>query len=342
MRRIGIIGAGTMGRWHAQRWAALIRRGAPAQLAGFFDMDVTTAESAAAQYGGRAFASQDALFADVDTVIVTTPTPTHRDVVVAAAARGKDIFCEKPMARHQKDCRDMIAACAASGSRLFVGQVVRFFPEFARAHEVLARGDIGQPGVIRTTRGGSHPKTGRNWYANYEQSGGVILDLAIHDLDYVRWCCGDVERVYAQGLMHAGLPQTDYALISLRFKSGAVGHVEASWAYPPGKFITRLEIAGVSGLIEFNSERMTPLQVWAQAEAQGQGPSVTIPESPLAEEDDPYYREDKHFLDCLISGEPFMIQPEDGMAAVEVALAAIHSLRTGKPVPLDSFEEVLP
>lgn len=335
MKRVGIVGAGGMGKYHAQRLKLL------STLVGFYDIDSAMSEDAAKRFDCRAFASRDALFQAVDVVYVTTPTTAHAEIVQAAAAAGKDIFCEKPMARHLHECEAMVAACERSGSRLFIGQVVRFFPEFAKAKESLASGAIGKACVIRSTRGGSHPnKKENNWYADYVVSGGVIFDLAVHDLDYHRWCCGDVARVFAHGLVDAGLPLTDYALISLRFKSGAVGQIEASWAYPPGTFMTRLEIAGESGLIEFDSRKMAPLQVAVRADDTGDLPGVTIPESPLAPEDDPYYREDKHFLECLESGAEFLVQPRDGLEAVKTALAAIHSTRTGQPVTLDRFEEV--
>ena len=332
MKRVGIIGAKSMGRYHAARWARL-----PVDLVGFFDRHPDRGQAAADQFGVTAFTSQDALLGAVDVVVVTTPTYMHHQVVLDAAAAGKDIFCEKPMARHLDECQEMIQACQASGSRLFIGQVVRFFPQFARAKVVLDSGAIGRPGVIRTTRGGTHP-TSSAWYAEPAKSGGVILDLAVHDLDYVRWCCGDVERVFANGLMGSGLPLTDYALITLRFTSGVIGHIEASWAFPPGSFITKLEIAGEEGLIEFDSEAGAPLRR-RMGEEPGKAAGLTMPESPLAPEDDPYLREDEHFLNCLESDAEFAITPQDGMEAVRIALAAIQSTRTGRPVDVGSFKE---
>lgn len=332
MKRIGIIGAGSMGKYHAQRWQQL-----PVELAGFYDTDRAASLAAAQQFGGSAFETLSALLDAVDLVAVTTPTHTHHAVVMTAAAAGKDIFCEKPMARHLTQCQEMIDACQASGSRLFIGQVVRFFPEFAQAKRVLDAGQIGKPGVIRTTRGGAHP-TSSSWYADYEKSGGVVLDLAVHDLDYVRWCGGEVERVFSRGLSHQGLALRDYALILLHFQSGAIGHIEASWAYPPGVFFTKLEIAGDGGLLEFDSRNNRPLQT-CLCDLENQTSGLTIPESPLAPRDDPYYKEDKHFLECVESDMPFAVQPADGMAAVRLALAANESMRTGQPVNVATFEE---
>ena len=332
MKRVGIIGSKSMGRYHARRWAQL-----PVELAGFFDRHPDRARAAADEFGITAFPSQDALLGASDIVVVTTPTYMHHPVVMAAAAAGKDIFCEKPMARHEYECQEMIQACQASGSRLFIGQVVRFFPQFAKAKAELDTGAIGEPGVIRTTRGGSHP-TSSDWYADPAKSGGAILDLAVHDLDYVRWCCGEVDRVFANGLEGAGLPLTDYTLITLRFRSGAIGHIEASWAFPPGTFVTRLEIAGAEGLIEFDSESSVPILARMKRE-EGSAAGLSLPESPLAPEDDPYYCENRHFLECLERGVEFAITPQDGMEAVRLGLAAIQSVRTGLPVEMGSFRE---
>jgi predicted dehydrogenase len=115
--------------------------------------------------------------------------------------------------------------------------------------------------------------------------------------------------------------------------------VEASWAYPRGVFFTKLEIAGDDGLLEFDSRESTPLQVQF-SHAEGRSDGLTIPESPLAAEDDPYFQEDKHFLECVEDGKPFAIQPEEAMQAVRVALAAIESVRTNQPVDIDAYEEV--
>ena len=163
MKRVGIVGAGLTGGMHAERWAILRQtqdrllsdRRDRLELAGFFTRTPERAQAAAIAFGGRAFPSLKALLAEVDVVDVCTPTPSHKDVVLASAAAGKDVICEKPMARHLRDAEEMIAACEAAGVRLFVAHVVRFFPEYVCAKEILNSGQLGRPGVIRTVRGGA-------------------------------------------------------------------------------------------------------------------------------------------------------------------------------------------
>jgi predicted dehydrogenase len=327
VKRIGIIGSGGMGGWHATHWRTL-----PVELAGFYDADGARAQAAAAQHGGQAFATIDALLAACDVVDICTPPADHAASAIAAARAGKHVVCEKPIARSLEDAQAMIDACEAAGVRLFIAHVVRFFPEFARARQLLVGGALGQLGVVRSVRGGAPPGHS-SWFGDFAQSGGVILDVGIHDIDYLRWLCGDVRRVFARGLSFRGLP-VDHALITLRFASGAIGHVEASWAFPPGAFHTAFELAGSEGLLAHDSDDARPLTVQYQpgaAPTREQGPPA--PPSP----DDPYRRELEHFLQALDTGEEFLVTPQDALEALRVALAAIESVRTGQPIDVPSF-----
>jgi predicted dehydrogenase len=339
MKRVGIIGSGLIASWHAERWQRL-----PVEIAGHYDRTPEKAQKAAGTYGGRAFDTLEALLAEVDIVDVCTPTPAHKEGVLAAAAAGKPVICEKPLARHLGDCEEMIAACERAGVPLFVAHVVRFFPQFARAKEVLESGALGRPGVIRTVRGGSFPRpTPDTWYSDFEQGGGVVMDLCIHDLDFARWCFGEIERVFARGLTfdvgNDKKSMRDHALITLRFKNGAIGHVEGSWAFPPGPFRTRLEIAGSEGILEWDAQEAMPVEVLSSGREAADASVTHGSGSPLAPHDDPYYRELEHVLACLENEQPFAVSPGDGLMAVKLALAAIASMRLGKPVDIATFDE---
>ena len=165
------------------------------------------------------------------------------------------------------------------------------------------------------------------------------MDVSIHDIDFARWCFGEVERVFARGLASGEGQSYTHALILLRFKNGCIGHLEGSWAYPPGRFRTLFEIAGDLGLIEFDGLAPAPLTVTLKSHTSPQAPGLPQPYSPLAPQDDPYFRELEHFLNCLESGDEFLVSPQDGLQAVKISLAAIESMRTGQPVCLDQFEE---
>lgn len=326
MKRVGIVGSGGMGDWHAARWQNL-----PVDVAGYYDADPQRANALAQRYGGQVFASLDALLSNVDIVDVCTPPAEHAATVIAAAHAGRDIVCEKPVARHLADARAMIAACEQAEVRLFVAHVVRFFPEFARAKQVVDSGALGRLGVVRTIRGGAPPSRS-SWFGDVVQSGGVILDLGIHDIDYVRWLCGDVTRVFARGLTFRNLA-VDHALITLRFANGVIGHIESSWAYPAGNFRTMIELAGTEGIVVHDSDDTRALEVQFQPGANRTNLPHMLPVN------DPWQLELEHFLTALEHNTPFLVTPNDALEALRISLAAIESLRTGKPVDLATFEE---
>lgn len=328
MKRVGIVGAGMMASWHAARWQRL-----PATLMGVFDHDEHKAQLLAHSHDVHAFASLEQTLDTCDIIDVCTPTDQHAEVVLAAAAAGKDVICEKPMARTLQDAQMMVNACQDAGVRLFIAQVVRFFPQYANAKATLTAGDLGTPGVIRLNRGGSFP--GR-WYGDYARSGGVVLDLAIHDLDMARWCFGKVDTVMARGLTFENIPERDFVSLTLTFTSGALGHVSGSWAYPAGKFVTSLEIAGSEGIFEWSSLSPDPVQGSLDASSDLTN-VVNDLANPLAAEDDPYFKELEHALACLETGTPFLIEPADALATLKLALAANASLKQGKPIHVPSF-----
>lgn len=335
MLRVALVGAGGMAGMHAGCYGKI----ANAELVGVMDIRPEAAQALAEKQGAKPFTDFDKMLDEThpDVVDVSCPTPYHVDYVCRAAARAgelglRGISTEKPMGRSVADCDKMIAACELADIPLFVAHVVRFFPEFALAKQQVEAGAVGQPAAIRTRRGGPMPRAWNDWYADFEMSGGCILDLIIHDFDWLRWTFGEVERVYARALLNTNLPAFDYALVTLRFQSGAIGHVEGTWA-DPGGFKVTVEIAGDAGLLEYNANQPTGVP-FRMAVSGGDGPraGVAVPESPTAM--NPYQAELQHFLDCLEQGVTPSITPQDGREAVRIAEAAIESARTGKPVTL--------
>lgn len=330
MRRVAIIGAGGMAGSHAACYAKIEN----AELVAVMDVVPDAAQSLAEKYGVPAFTDAAEMFDKVefDVVDVCTPTPFHTPYIKMAAAAGKDVCSEKPLGRTMEQCWESIGACKKAGVRLFVAQVLRWFPEFRRANELIKSGAVGKPTVVRTTRGGGFPKPPSNWFADFDQSGGVVLDLLIHDIDWVLWTFGPAERVYASGLTFAGVEDKDYALLNIRFKSGMIAHIEGSWATPDA-FRVAFEVAGDEGFIEYSNEKSSPLifSRWAPDDLSGRVP-VPVPSSPMSVS--PYYLELKHFIDCLETGCELDVKPEEAAAAVQLALAAVESIKTGQPVNL--------
>jgi predicted dehydrogenase len=325
MLRVGIVGAGFMSTLHAAGWAKT-----PASLAAIYSNYPEQVRRLAHEYGTQAVDSLEALIAGVDIVDICTPTHLHHDMVLKAAAAGKHIVCEKPLARTVEQAEQMIAACQQAGVKLLVAQVVRFFPEYAQAKEIVDRGEIGRVGVVRLRRVSSLPTWSQdNWLMDDNKSGGMMLDLMVHDFDYARWVAGEVESVFARTVKRArpGEPR-NYALAILRHTNGALSHIEGGWAYPPGLFRTALEIAGDGGLIEHPSGSSIPLQIYLTQPGNTQASGV--PSSPLIE--DPYVVEIKHFYDVIAHDIEPRVTAADGMAAVRIALAAIESVQTGQRI----------
>lgn len=326
MLKVGIVGAGTMGRMHAQAWANTKR----VEIAGVYDANLAYGQALASQYSTSALDFPH-LLEKVDIVDICTPTHTHQQYVVEAARAGKHIFCEKPLARTLEQGEKMLREVERAGVKFMVGQVVRWFPEYRRAKTMIKEGAIGNPLSARTTRGGAFPQGIADWYADFEKSGGVILDLIIHDFDFLRWCFGEVERVFAHSLTFHKLEHFDYTLVILRFRSGVVAHVEGILAYPPGSpFRTSYEIAGEEGMLICDNQSTMPLRTLTKPKEGMMG--VAVPESPLAE--NPYFLEIEHFLTCIEKGMEPEVRAEDGLQAIRIALSAIESVKMGKPVYL--------
>jgi predicted dehydrogenase len=332
--KVGIVGVGFMGATHASGWADT-----PAQIVGFTAETQDEAEKLAKQYQAKVYSSLDAMLPDVDVVDICSPTHLHHEMILKAVAAGKHIVCEKPLARTTQEAREGVEACSKVGVQLLVAHVVRFFPEYALAQSAIANGQIGKPAVLRLHRGSYRPKKpAGNWFLDESKSGGILMDLMIHDYDYARWIAGDVETVSACRVTesHPDAP-VDYGLVILSHKSGALSHIAGSWAYPPPTFITRFELAGEHGLIEFDSEATAPIHNLILKTGASDAPDVGLPASPVSES--PYTTQIKEFYDALADGKPTRVHALDGLASVQIAEAAIQSAQSGQPVQLSPLME---
>jgi UDP-N-acetylglucosamine 3-dehydrogenase len=325
MFAIGLIGAGTMGNTHSRAY----RQIRDARITAVCDIDAEKANRLAAQWDARVFATLEDMLRDgqFDAVDICLPTDLHREAVEIAAAYGKPVFCEKPIALTEEDASAMIEACKKAGVILMVGHVVRFFPEYRAAREQVLSGKLGKTGVVRTIRSGAFP-TWSNWFGEDSRSGGPLLDLAIHDFDYLRWCFGPVRRVFSR-ILTTKREGMEHTLTLLRFESGVMAHVEASWAYPQGSpFQTSIEISGTDGLILFDKEKSNSIVQYG-----GTQQSSGVPDSPLAKS--PYALELEHFITCVKQQTEPLTSGEEALASLRIGLAAYRSAQTQMPVQLE-------
>lgn len=319
---VGVIGAGGMGSRHVRHWS----RVPGAKVTAIADLfDVEKARALAAGVEAEAFSTAETMLASgCDVVSICTPTDSHRVLAEQALAAGCHVLCEKPMALSLEDCDAMIAAAEKAGKLLSVGQVVRFFPEYANAKRLVDSGAVGKPAAVRARRGGGFPGWS-DWFADVNRTGGIIFDLAVHEFDWLLWCFGPVVRVYAKAIT-GRFEKCDLALITLRHANGCVSHVEATWADPLGGG-TRFEIAGDEGLLSHDARTASSLSFRTEGHSAGG--------SPLHTDDDPYYKQCLAFARAVRGEVPLAVTGQEGRDAIAVAAAATESLKTGRAITIE-------
>jgi predicted dehydrogenase len=261
---------------------------------------------------------------DIDLVVVATPTYLHAAHVIAAARARKHVFCEKPLARTLAEAEAMVRACDEAGVTLAVGHVVRFFPEYRRAKELLDAGSLGRPAMATMTRGNFAVGSARGWYLDPDKSGGVVLDLMLHDLDTVRWWFGEPSRVYAKRF--AGSAGLEYALATIRYDDRPIVQVEASWAEHAG-FRTGFELRGDRGMLVHDSRAVSPIAI--QTPSGPAGPAMMATPTLL---ETPYLVQLRDLFTRIARRAPPLVDGREGLRSLALGLAVIRSADTGEVV----------
>jgi scyllo-inositol 2-dehydrogenase (NAD+) len=326
---IGLVGLGRLGRVYARDLSSRI---AETRLVAVTDIDADTARLVASECDApRVHGSVQELLADpaVDAVVVVSPTHTHRDIVVEAAAAGKPTFCEKPLALSLAESREMQAAVERHGTFFQMGFMRRFDPGYAAAKRQVDEGRIGTPVVFKSTSRDPFPPSLE--YANPASSGGILVDMGIHDFDLARWFMGDVASVAAIGGTLAfpelaTVGDLDNAIATLRFANGRLGVVDLTRNGCYGYDIST-ELLGTEGTVRVGYLRETPLLVMTK-----QG--VTHDTVPYFMErfERAYTLQLQDFARNVLTGAEPPITIADGVEALRVALAATAACRSGQPV----------
>ncbi|RYG35901.1 Gfo/Idh/MocA family oxidoreductase [bacterium] len=311
MTRVGILGAGGMGSAHARHWSAM----SDVELH-VYDPNAERANTLPAQVHG----SEGELRAHVDIVDICLPTDLHREAAEQALSAGKAVFLEKPIARTLGDAQAIAQMAESTGVPLGVGHVVRFFPDYEGAHRLIKNGGIGKPASARLRRGGGAPKGMDGWFMSSERSGGVLLDLAIHDFDWLLWTIGPVTEVLSRTVRQGG-DGPDHALTLLKHENGCVSHVESTWM-DPGGFRTEIDVSGSEGVVQYDSAREGVVLRQSGAPVRTGRP------------DDPFFKELRSFLEAVRDDQPVPVSAADAIAALRVSLAAIESSKSGETIAL--------
>jgi inositol 2-dehydrogenase len=269
---------------------------------------------------------------DVDAVIIATPASTHTEVIEAAAESGRAIFCEKPLALTLEECDRAVRAVERARGPFQIGYNRRFDAAYTEAKRLIEDGAIGRPVTFKSTS--RDPMMPRLEYARPDVSGGLIVDMAIHDLDIGRWLMrSEVTRVFTEGgtLVFDQLNTVgdfDNAVINLKFASGALGNVEVSRNALYGYDI-RTEVLGSEGGVLIGTLQQTPVLLLTR-----QGAHHDVMRYIIERFSDAYLAEVRHFVRVVRGEEKPGPTIYDGRAGVEIALAATLSYREGRPVAL--------
>lgn len=264
MLRVGLIGLGAIGRVHFDCW----RKCAAAQLVAISARDP---KKLAGEWAAQEFNLGDQtsdrvdlsdlatyreaadLIADpnVEAVDICLPTRHHAPLTIAALRAGKHVFCEKPMALNVEECAAMIDAARAADRLLVIGHCLRYWPHYVHVHEALASGIYGRPLHASLYRKSALPKwSSGSWLTNPAESGGVILDMHIHDIDIARWWFGEPARIEANAATRAGLPLSVDAL--WHYAEGPAVHLHSAWDPNGGDFHHGFTVTFESGTLTYD------------------------------------------------------------------------------------------
>ena len=331
---IGLIGAGRLGRVYARDLASRI---AETKLVAIADPVEAVAQEVAAEFDvPKHYADPLAMIDDpaVDAIVIVSPTHTHRELVIAAASRKKPTFCEKPPALSLDEVAEMQDAVSKSGMFLQMGFMRRFDAGYASAKRQIEEGRIGMPLVFKSTS--RDPFRPSLEYANPKSSGGMLLDMGIHDFDLARWFMGEVREVSTIGATIAypelaTVGDIDNAIASLTFASGKLGVVDLSRSGIYGYDIAT-EILGLEGTLKIGYLRETPVMLMTKN-------SVAHDTVPYFMERfrDAYTTQLQNFAQNVQQQRPAPITIEDGMEALRIGVAATRAHETGRSVVVSAI-----
>ena len=324
---VGFIGCGGVARFHLRHLPNLEE----VKLVAFCDVVKERAKELAEKYGGNAYTDYHEMFhkEKLDLVFICLPPFAHKDEVMVAAENGVNIYIEKPIALDLKLAKEMQKAVEKAGVKSQVGYQLRFSYSVEKAKKLIESGEAGEVGLAcghywcRFIR--------KDWWIDKSKSGGQIVEQSTHLYDILRWLCGDVEKVYCEGgrLFYKDVPGMtieDTSSVVLRFKSGAVGSVTATIGAAKGYWWIRWWVVCSNALLE--SSEFNELKVyWSNKE-----PAVIEDVKELRGE--PMALAERDILNAILHDKPTRVPISEGVKTLELTLAAVKSMETGKVITL--------
>ncbi len=332
---VGVIGAGRIGRVHAQNLAFQIPE---AKLVAIADVILDAAQRLGSDLGvSKVLPDPRAILDDkeIQAVLICSSTDTHAQLIEDAAAAGKHIFCEKPIALDLRKIDHALAAVKKAGVKLMVGFNRRFDPSFKRVHDLVAAGELGEPHILRITSRDPAPPP----IAYVKVSGGIFLDMTIHDFDMARYLMGsEVQEVYAAAnvlispeIGKAG--DVDTAVITLKFANGALGVIDNSREAVYG-YDQRVEMFGSKGVAM--AQNKTPDTV---VQSDKTGVHSALPLHFFVERyAQAYIQEMRAFVTSVLDNKEPPVSGWDARVPVVIGYAAGKSAKENRPVRLEEVD----
>jgi myo-inositol 2-dehydrogenase / D-chiro-inositol 1-dehydrogenase len=331
---VGVVGVGRIGRMHAE----LLARQVPgAAVTKIFDAHEPSAREIADTLGVTATADVEELLAaaDVDAVAICTSTDTHADLIVAAAQAGKAIFCEKPVSLDLVEVDRALTAVGAAGVPFQIGFNRRFDPAHAAVAAAVAAGEVGEPQIVRISSRDPAPPP----LAYVRTSGGIFLDMTIHDFDMARFVTGsEVVEVFARGAVRIApefgeAGDVDTAVVTLVHENGCLTTIDNSRQAVYG-YDQRVEVFGSAGMAASENPPAHTAIVRTRAGAR----TPTLPYFYLDRYLPSYLREWEAFIAAVTGGRTPPVTIADARAPLVIGMAAWRSLREGRPVRVEEVD----
>ncbi|RRN05389.1 inositol 2-dehydrogenase [Bibersteinia trehalosi] len=335
MLKVGIIGAGRIGRVHSESISKYVKG---AEIKAISDVKITEELTAWAKSMGipEVYDDYKKILQDpeIDAVLVCSSTNTHAPISIEAAQAGKHVFCEKPVDAAPAKIREVLSAVEKAGVKFQVGFNRRFDHNFKAIKDRVAAGDIGEPHVIRVTS--RDPEAPPIEYVKV--SGGMFFDMTIHDFDMIRYLSGsEVEEVFAVGtvLVNPEIGKAgdiDTAVITLKLKNGAIGVIDNSRKAAYG-YDQRAEVFGSKGAIHITNDTGSTAVFSGENGVVAEKPKYFFLERYMQS----FADEISCFVDSVVNDKPTLVNGNDGLQPVLIALAAKKSLEENRPVKLSEI-----
>lgn len=326
--KIGAIGLGRLGYQHAKN----VTRSMGAELVAVADPFPDALKRGTEDFGVKGYADYHDLIndPDVEAIVIATPTQTHYEVLMSAIPTGKPIFCEKPVTFALNEAESIVREVERYHAFVMIGYMRRYDPSYMAAKKMIESRECGDPIYIHDCC--RDPKGPPPHYV--PQSGGLFVDMGIHDLDIVRWLMGwEITEIYARGGVLKydflkNMNDVDEGQMLLKFENGSLGMIEVS-RNGNNVYECRTEVVGSKKTILIGQDQLTNITVLGDRARTGD-----MSDWVLERFKDAYEGEMQAFIDCVRDGRPSPVNAYDGLVGIKLALAATESFRTDKAVPL--------